>query len=213
VLKLIAHRGLWRDSGLTQNSLAALLAASNAGYSIETDVRSYQGQLIISHDPLTSNTSNCLLLSDLLLHLPPEAKLFLNVKEDGLLPMLASLEPRLSEFEHYFFDMSFPELVKYQGGKMSVLNRVSLLEPIHANTLRSAGWWVDCFSPTDSSYARMLRDLSNWKCGLVSPDLHGLPHLPTWDLIRQLDSSDSEWYLCTDLVEEARAHFLSEVEI
>lgn len=47
-----AHRGLWREGGLTENSLEACLAAAEAGLGIEFDVRpSRDGVPIIFHDP------------------------------------------------------------------------------------------------------------------------------------------------------------------
>ncbi len=48
-----AHRGLWTDGGLTENSLEAFLAASDAGLGIEFDVRpAADGTPIVFHDPV-----------------------------------------------------------------------------------------------------------------------------------------------------------------
>lgn len=48
-----AHRGLWTQDGLTENSLDALLAAANHGLGIEFDVRpAADGLPIIFHDPV-----------------------------------------------------------------------------------------------------------------------------------------------------------------
>ncbi|MDJ0920707.1 MAG: glycerophosphodiester phosphodiesterase family protein [Henriciella sp.] len=46
-----AHRGLWTEDGLPENSLAACLAAADAGFGIEFDVRpSSDGEPIVFHD-------------------------------------------------------------------------------------------------------------------------------------------------------------------
>ncbi len=46
-----AHRGLWTPKGPAENSLAACLAAANAGYGIEFDVRpSAEGVPMVFHD-------------------------------------------------------------------------------------------------------------------------------------------------------------------
>lgn len=48
-----AHRGLWSTFGATENSLAACLAAANAGLGIEFDVRpSAEGMPMIFHDAI-----------------------------------------------------------------------------------------------------------------------------------------------------------------
>ena len=48
-----AHRGLWTDGGLAENSLEALLAAAEAGLGCELDVRPAAcGTPIVFHDPL-----------------------------------------------------------------------------------------------------------------------------------------------------------------
>lgn len=48
-----AHRGLWTEGGLTENSLDAFLAASEAGLGIEFDVRpAADGTPVVFHDPV-----------------------------------------------------------------------------------------------------------------------------------------------------------------
>ncbi|MEO0549844.1 MAG: glycerophosphodiester phosphodiesterase family protein [Pseudomonadota bacterium] len=47
-----AHRGLWRPEGPPENSLSACLAAAEAGFGIEFDIRpSAEGEPVIFHDP------------------------------------------------------------------------------------------------------------------------------------------------------------------
>lgn len=58
-----AHRGLWTEGGLTENSLEALLAAAKAGLGIEFDVRpAADGVPVVFHDPvldrMTAETGN-----------------------------------------------------------------------------------------------------------------------------------------------------------
>lgn len=48
-----AHRGLWTEGGLSENSLEAFLAAADAGLGIEFDVRpSADSTPIVFHDPI-----------------------------------------------------------------------------------------------------------------------------------------------------------------
>jgi len=102
-----AHRGLWTEGGLTENSLVACLAAANAGLGIEFDVRpSADGVPIIFHDPVLDRMtardgavgqmqSSDLLglplngggeivgLTDLLRHWPAKTPLLCELKIDG----------------------------------------------------------------------------------------------------------------------------------
>jgi glycerophosphoryl diester phosphodiesterase len=54
-----AHRGLWTDGGLTENSLEALLASAEAGLGVEFDVRpAADGTPIVFHDPILNRMTN-----------------------------------------------------------------------------------------------------------------------------------------------------------
>ena len=56
MVEIIAHRGLW-NSKIQQNSKEAIKNAINDGFSIETDIRDYDGAKIgISHDPINSDS-------------------------------------------------------------------------------------------------------------------------------------------------------------
>ncbi len=47
-MELLAHRGYW-SNGIPGNSPEALKRALECGYGIESDVRDYDGTLVISH--------------------------------------------------------------------------------------------------------------------------------------------------------------------
>ena len=49
-MQILAHRGRWRSPS-EKNSEGAFRAALSAGYGIETDIRDFDGRLVISHDP------------------------------------------------------------------------------------------------------------------------------------------------------------------
>ena len=54
MLKIIAHRGFWLEKS-EQNSLKAFKKAFENGFGVETDVRDFNGELVISHDIATKN--------------------------------------------------------------------------------------------------------------------------------------------------------------
>jgi glycerophosphoryl diester phosphodiesterase len=55
-----AHRGLWTNQGIPENSLGAFAAAREARLGIEFDVRpSKDGEIMVFHDPLLARMSSC----------------------------------------------------------------------------------------------------------------------------------------------------------
>ena len=58
MLEIIAHRGLWQDTKnpndkSAQNTLKAFERAFEGGFGVETDLRDFAGQIVISHDIAT----------------------------------------------------------------------------------------------------------------------------------------------------------------
>ena len=58
MINIFAHRGLWNDT-IEPNSIQAIIGALENDFSIETDIRDFDGTNIgISHDPITINQTN-----------------------------------------------------------------------------------------------------------------------------------------------------------
>lgn len=204
-MKLLAHRGLWKDRS-THNTLSALQAAFEKGVGIETDVRSFCGKLYLSHDPITS-VGNLLPFEQFLklALLYPSQTSFLNIKEDGLLPHLREHFTDLREVRPVFFDMSVPELIQYAKvfPSSQLATRMSDFEP-SPSALQLCDWiWVDGFKNTIPLENVRAFYESGKKLAFVSPELHGRENKFFW---KELISS--QWlrtdmiYLCTDLVDD-----------
>lgn len=54
-MKILCHRGAW-TAAAEKNSVPAIKKAVSLGYGFETDVRDYQGKLVISHDIAKENS-------------------------------------------------------------------------------------------------------------------------------------------------------------
>jgi hypothetical protein len=201
--RLLAHRGLWVEDDLAPNSAGALLGALRSGFSIETDIRDFGRNPVISHDP-TENSEYPLL--DFLLSaselIENEALVALNVKSDGLIPLLSAELEVLRGIRHFFFDMSFPESLKYMREEMSVATRISEYESPALNAGASPlveAIWVDSF---DSDWWN-LADLHRFgglgsKIVIVSPELHGRDPKEVWRIFSGEVSQQPNWYICTD---------------
>lgn len=205
-MKPIAHRGLWRDRQ-EQNTLRALHDAFELSCGVETDVRSFKGQLYLSHDPII----------DPVVHAPFEALLelstyyprlpvFLNIKEDGLLPLLNRYRTRIEKINAVFFDMSVPELIHYAKSfpPNFLATRVSEFEISPAANELCDWIWLDSFTrdPQQNRIKEMVSLFTkNW--AFVSPELHGREKNVFW---KTLQSSDflpkGQTFLCTDYAEE-----------
>jgi len=80
---IISHRGYWLDE-TEKNSLAAFNRSFSLGFGTETDVRDWDGKLVISHDPANSESLSLEQLLKLYLQYPSKPTLALNIKADGL---------------------------------------------------------------------------------------------------------------------------------
>lgn len=201
-MRLVAHRGLWSAS-VPKNSVQALELAFAAGFGVETDLRDDDGCVVISHDP---PRGDAMPMSDLLdlhdsygRHLP----LALNIKADGLVPLLD--RSALAGRDHYFFDMSIPDMLTYLVADLPVFTRKSEVECQPILQERAQGVWLDAFYsnwPTVEDIAGLLA--TGTSVCLVSPELHGRPYLPWWRSAVLPLAGEARLMLCTDYPLEAQ---------
>ena len=154
------------------NTLAELTCLDTI-YGAEVDIRTHNGQLIISHDPLASGE----LFSDWIKHYR-HGTLILNVKEEGLESHLRYLMKAHKIDDFFFLDQSIPFLIKTaKSGESRCAVRFSQFESIEtvAKLARFIDWvWIDCFTvfPFSQNAIYKLQSLGLKTC-LVSPELQG----------------------------------------
>jgi hypothetical protein len=175
---------------------AGRLAQVPPRYGVEIDIRDYDGELRLVHDPFLSGER----LEDYLSGYRHALCIF-NVKCDGLEDRILDLARRHGVKNYFFLDCANPTLVKLaRRGERNLAVRFSEFEPIES-ALAFAGrcdWvWVDRFSrlPLDpESYARLKQ---HFKLCLVSPELqgHGREAIPAYR--RQLETMPVD-AVCTD---------------
>ena len=103
---IYAHRGMWQTLD-QQNSLQSIEATRIFGYGVETDFRSKNHSLVISHNPL--GDLSLLTVDKIDFSNIPVA---LNIKEDGLLNQYESFLKEYPNKHSFLFDGSIPEMVK-----------------------------------------------------------------------------------------------------
>jgi hypothetical protein len=167
---------------------------------IEVDVRDYDGDLRLVHDPLQSGER----LADLLAEYH-HAFLIFNVKCDGLEDRILTLAAAHGITDFFFLDVANPTLVKLvRRGERRVAVRYSEYEPL-AFALAFAGqaeWvWVDCFTRLPLDPATYSALTAHFKLCLVSPELQGHPRARIAEFRAQLAALPVD-AVCTDFCED-----------
>ncbi|WP_114785927.1 hypothetical protein [Vibrio tetraodonis] len=208
-MKILAHRGLWTKPE-QKNTREAFVEALKHGFGIETDVRDYLGELVISHDIANKGSIG---FSDFLSIVKThfrDAPLAINVKADGLQNEFIGTE--INKFQHFYFDMSIPDALIYSRHSLNFYTRHSDIEPAPNLLSQSAGVWMDNFSSNTLDTATMNKFLSIDKnIALVSPELHGYDYERYWVALKEFilcnDKYTDKISLCTDYPQQAQEFF------
>ena len=139
---------------------------------IELDIRAFNNELILHHDPFVKGE-----LFEDLLKTYQHKFIILNTKCEGMEETILALLNKYQITDYFFLDLSLPFLVKFANkGVKKIAVRFSEFEPIEF-ALAFAGkvnWvWVDCFThlPLDQHSYQALK--KHFKICLVSPELQG----------------------------------------
>lgn len=142
-------------------------------YGVELDIRDYENNLIIHHDPFTNGES----FEDYLKHYN-HGTMILNIKSERIEHKVLELIKKYEIKKYFFLDSSFPMIyLLSKSGEKNVALRYSEFEGLDTifNMANKVKWvWVDCFSklPITTETYKQLKDL-NFKICLVSPELQG----------------------------------------
>ena len=219
-MKIISHRGLWKEKK-EKNSLLSFKESMDLGYGFEIDIRSFNKELIVSHDPLEQNdlqlseakNSKAYFVEVLTYYKLKKSKvtLAINIKEDGLASILAPLLKEYGIINYFVFDMSIPDTISYRNEDINFFSRQSEYEKKVSLYKYSSGVWLDEFNLhwiTDEILEKHLK--AGKEICLVSPDLHQRDYLNEWVHYKNFEDNklgNNKIMLCTDRVEEAENFF------
>ena len=146
------------------------------GYGVEVDLRDYDGQIVVQHDPWKNGEA----FQRYMEHFRHRF-IVLNVKCEGIEEEVLRIVKTRKVEDFFFLDLSFPALVKLvRRGERRIAVRFSEHEPIEG-CLAVAGkvdWiWVDCFTDFPPVLSQRERVLSEFRTCLVAPELQGRPPL------------------------------------
>ena len=208
MIGIIAHRGFWKVAS-EKNSKLAFVRALEQGFGIETDFRDLNGRLVVSHDMPVDGVMTAEEFGDICRATPVNAPMALNIKADGLHPLVSKMV-RSSSIKNYFvFDMSVPDMRGYFSLNIPTFTRISEYEQSPSFLERAEGLWVDSFEKQwfDISlvehYLRLNKSIS-----FVSPELHGRSHKEFWLFLKSNNLHKNALIsLCTDFPLDARNFF------
>ncbi|MEM4137228.1 MAG: hypothetical protein QXV64_01490 [Candidatus Anstonellaceae archaeon] len=211
-MNIIAHRGYWKKNK-EQNKKESIFRAIENGWGVETDIREYRGDIVISHDPIKKE--KIVKLKEILIELEQvgllKRSLFaFNVKCDGLEPFLLKL---MKEYpfpkKFFFFDMSIPSLVNYIKifEKNNLATRMSDIEKT-AILLNKCSWlWIDSIYKNFSEFSNIEHRKN---ICFVSPELHHRKPKQFWIRIKKYVKkikNQERVYICTDYPNQAEEYF------
>ena len=207
-MNIIAHRGHWFHVD-EKNTERAFRPALERGFGIETDLRDYKGQLVISHDIADESSMTFKTFMSIAAQYPKQT-LALNIKSDGLQELV---KEELAGHEDYFcFDMSLPDSLGYIKNGLTLYARVSDLEVQPTLLAESQGIWLDNFSSNTLNRHALDEYMDmNKIMVLVSPELHGYDYDNYWKQLKNYmidrPDCDNKLGLCTDHPIDAREYF------
>lgn len=206
-MQILAHRGWWQSPS-EKNSEGAFRAALSGGYGIETDIRDFDGRLVISHDPPSADAMDLDDFLTLYLSYPNRGMLALNVKSDGLASKIVQALAARKIQSYFVFDMSVPDSLHYFRLNATVYTRRSEFESGSELDQHASGIWFDSFTGRDDAKLLSLAVALPLKSALVSPELHGRDHRTAWESWLAGPCFDhAEIALCTDFPDEAHTFF------
>ena len=207
-MKILSHRGYWLSEE-EKNANVAFNRSFTIGVGTETDVRDFNGELVISHDIATGKE---ITLKSFLENASSHARrepltLALNIKADGLAFHISQAIRDFNQLDCFVFDMSVPDMRDYFKYEIPVFTRLSEVEQEPIWLDQCSGMWLDSFELEWFSNSLILDYINKQKkiC-IVSPDLHHRDHLDLWERIKPL-AENPLLMLCTDYPEQALNFF------
>lgn len=209
-MEIISHRGYWK-SNVEKNTITAFERSFSLGFGTETDIRDFDGELVISHDIANQN---CISFKDFISlykeSINGPGTLALNVKADGLQAKAKSILDSAGISSYFFFDMSIPDMLGYLDNNLHTFARYSEYEGFNSLIHRVNGVWLDGFSYdlVDENLINFILSLNKMVC-IVSPELHKREHKTMWAKLKSygVTKTTENIILCTDLPEEAKEYF------
>ena len=210
-MEIISHRGYWFKNS-EKNSDLAFRRSFNLNFGTETDVRDFDGELVISHDVANKNCITIENFFKIYKSIDINSSLALNIKSDGLQNLLKKSLKQNNINNYFVFDMSIPDTITYLKEGMNVFIRQSEYELGKSFYKSASGIWLDAFDGVWYSEELVKKHLNNGKrVVIVSSELHRRKYLEQWTFLKTWSIINNDnLILCTDFPEKAIKFFKNE---
>lgn len=206
---IISHRGYWLKEK-EKNTSESFERSFSLGFGTETDIRDYNGKLVISHDIPTGKEITLKRFLEIYCNYDKTLTLALNIKSDGLQTHLNFLLKKYNIENYFVFDMSIPDTLGYINNKVVFYTRQSEYEQTPSFYKKSDGVWLDEFySHWVNTEVINYHIKNNKKVCIVSPELHKRDSSIEWSNYKKhFDLVNNPLIsICTDKPEEAKTFF------
>ena len=207
---VLSHRGFWKEIQ-EKNFPIAFEKSFSLGFGTETDIRDYQGELVISHDIANRNCISIKLFFEIYNKYDNTLPLALNIKADGLQLKLKEILEEYNISNYFVFDMSVPDGLGYLKENLNFFTRESEYESVPSFYNEACGIWLDEFHGHWITKEVIEKHINNDKqiC-IVSPDLHKREYEREWNHYKEIEKELGIYNLmiCTDYPKIAKEFFL-----
>lgn len=206
---VMSHRGFWKQED-EKNLTIAFKRSFRLGFGAETDIRDYNGELVISHDIADDKCITVKKMFEIYKNFNNDLPLALNIKADGLQKKLKVLLKEYNITNYFVFDMSVPDGLQYLKYDIKSFTRESEYETVPSFYDEANGVWLDEFKSHWIDGDTIQKHIKNNKqiC-IVSPDLHRREHKNEWQHYKNIEKElgINNLMICTDFPEEAKEFF------
>jgi glycerophosphoryl diester phosphodiesterase len=206
---ILSHRGYWKEIN-EKNKPISFERSFSLGFGTETDIRDYNGELVVSHDIADEKCISAKEMFEIYNRYDNALHLALNVKADGLQSKLKGLLEEYKIENYFVFDMSVPDGLQYLKHNIKSFTRESEYEKIPSFYDEACGIWLDEFQGHWIDKEVIQKHIENNKqiC-IVSPDLHKREYQKEWQHYKEIEKElgINNLMICTDYPEIAKEFF------
>jgi hypothetical protein len=206
---ILSHRGYWKDD-VEKNSITSLERSFGLGFGVETDIRDYKGELVISHEIATKSCLPVEYFLEIYIKCGNSLPLALNIKSDGLQIKLKELLVKYCIKNYFIFDTSVPDGLHYLKHNINYFTRQSEYEKYPSLYDDSSGVWLDEFQGHWIGRKEIQQHIKkNKKICIVSPELHNRKYDKEWNHYKEIEQqlNITNLMICTDYPELAQEFF------
>ncbi|MDB3972311.1 hypothetical protein N9400_02620 [Candidatus Thioglobus sp.] len=206
---ILSHRGYWKGN-FEKNSITSIERSFRLGFGVETDIRDYKGELVISHEIAAGGCMTAEELFEIYIRCGKSLPLALNIKSDGLQIKLKELLIKYCIKNYFVFDTSIPDGLHYLKHNVAYFTRQSEYERYPSLYDDSTGVWLDEFKEHWIGREEIQQHIdNNKKICIVSPELHKRTYEKEWNHYKEIEKELNiiNLMICTDYPELAQEFF------